>query len=49
MQLIYGGMEAAQAKRGIAEGIATMKRGEGKPAQTVFARLRKKHSFKTKG
>jgi hypothetical protein len=42
-------MEAAQAKQGIAEGIASMERGEGEPAETVFARLRKKHGFKTKG
>jgi hypothetical protein len=48
MQPIYGGMEAAQAKQGIAEGIASMERGEGKPAETVFARLREKHGFKAK-
>jgi hypothetical protein len=49
MQLIYGGVEAAQAKLGIAEGIGSMERGEGKPAETVFARLRKKRRFKAKG
>ena len=42
-------MEAAQVKQGIAEGIASMERGEGEPAETVFGRLRKKHGFKTKG
>jgi hypothetical protein len=46
-QFIRGGIEAAQAKLGIAEGIGSMERGEGKPAETVFARLRKKHRFKT--
>jgi hypothetical protein len=49
MQLIYGGAEAAQAKLGIAQGIASMERGEGEPAEAVFARLRKKHGSKTKG
>jgi hypothetical protein len=42
-------VEAAQTKQGIAEGIASMERGGGQPAETVFARLRKKHGFKTKG
>jgi len=42
-------MESAQAKQGIAEGIASMERGNGEPAETVFGRLRKKHGFKTKG
>jgi hypothetical protein len=42
-------MESAQAKQGIAEGITSMERGEGEPAETVFAGLRKKHGFKTKG
>ena len=42
-------MEAAQAKQGIAEGIASMERGEGEPADKVFARLRKKHGFKANG
>jgi hypothetical protein len=40
-------VEAAQAKQGIAEGIASMEHGEGEPAETVFARLRKKHGLKT--
>jgi PHD/YefM family antitoxin component YafN of YafNO toxin-antitoxin module len=42
-------MEAAQTKQGIAEGIASMERGNGELAETVFGRLRKKHGFKTKG
>jgi hypothetical protein len=44
-----GGMETAQAKQGLAEGIASMERGDGEPAETVFAQLRKKHDFKTQG
>jgi PHD/YefM family antitoxin component YafN of YafNO toxin-antitoxin module len=42
-------VEAAQVREGIAEGIASMERGEGEPAETVFSRLRKRHGFKTKG
>lgn len=40
-------MEAMETQKGIAEGIASMERGESEPAETVFARLRKKHGFKT--
>ena len=40
-------MEAAQSKQGIAGGIASMERGEGESAGTIFTRLRKRHSFKS--
>jgi PHD/YefM family antitoxin component YafN of YafNO toxin-antitoxin module len=39
-------MEAMETQKGIAEGIASMERGQGQPAETVFARLRKKHGLK---
>lgn len=39
-------VETMNAQQGIAEGIASMERGEGESAGTVFARLRKKHGFK---
>ncbi len=42
-------VEEAQTKQGIAEVIASMERGEGEPADKVFARLRKKHGFKANG
>ena len=42
-------VEEAQTKQGIAEGIASMERGEGEPADKVFAQLRKKHGFKANG
>jgi PHD/YefM family antitoxin component YafN of YafNO toxin-antitoxin module len=45
-QAMLEGIESMQAKAGIAEGIASMERSEGEPAQTVFARLRKKHGIK---
>ena len=45
-QAMLEGIESMQAKAGIAEGIASMERGQGEPAQTVFARLRKKHGIK---
>ena len=45
-QQMLEGTEAMQAQAGIAEGIASLKRGQGEPAQTVFARLRGKHGFK---
>jgi PHD/YefM family antitoxin component YafN of YafNO toxin-antitoxin module len=41
-------IEAMETQKGIAEGLASMERGEGEPAETVFARLRKKHGFKAK-
>lgn len=41
-------LEATQARQGTAEGVASMERGEGEPADTVFARLRKKHGFKSR-
>ena len=45
-QAMLEGIEAMQAQTGIAEGIASMERGQGEPAQTVFARLREKHGIK---
>jgi hypothetical protein len=45
-QAMLEGIESMQAKAGIAEGIASMERGQGEPAPTVFARLRKKHGIK---
>jgi PHD/YefM family antitoxin component YafN of YafNO toxin-antitoxin module len=41
-------MEAMETQKGIAEGLASMERGLGEPAETVFSRLRKKHGFKGK-
>ena len=41
-------MEALDTQKGIAEGLASMERGDGEPAQIVFPRLRKKHGFKGK-
>jgi PHD/YefM family antitoxin component YafN of YafNO toxin-antitoxin module len=45
-QAMLEDIEAMQVKAGIAEGIASMERGQGEPAQTVFARLREKHGIK---
>jgi PHD/YefM family antitoxin component YafN of YafNO toxin-antitoxin module len=45
-QAMLEDIEAMQVKAGIAEGIASMERGQGEPAQTVFARLREKHAIK---
>ena len=45
-QAMLEGIEAMQAQVGIAEGVASLERGQGEPAQTVFARLRGKHGFK---
>jgi PHD/YefM family antitoxin component YafN of YafNO toxin-antitoxin module len=41
-------IEMMETQRGIADGLASMERGEGEPAKAVFARLRKKHGFKAK-
>ena len=41
-------IEAMETQQGIAEGLASMERGKGESAETVFARLRKKHGFKDK-
>ena len=38
--------QAMQAQAGIAEGLASMVRGQGEPAEKVFARLRQKHGVK---
>lgn len=45
-QAMMEDVEAMQAHAGIAEGLASMVRGQGDPAETVFARLRRKHGFK---
>ena len=45
-QMMMETMEALETQKGIAEGIASMERGQGQPAETVFARLRKKHALK---
>ena len=41
-------VEAMETRIGVAEGLASMERGNGEPAEVVFDRLRKKHEFKTK-
>ena len=45
-QAMLEAVEAVEVQKGIAEGIASMERGEGESVDTVFARLRKKHGFK---
>ena len=35
-----------QAQVGIPEGLASMVRGQGEPAERVFLRLRQKHGIK---
>jgi hypothetical protein len=45
-QAMLEGIEAMQAHAGIAEGIASLERGQGEPAQKAFARLREKHGIK---
>jgi len=37
--------DRAEAIEGIQKGLESMQRGEGKPAQEVFTRLRKKHNI----
>jgi PHD/YefM family antitoxin component YafN of YafNO toxin-antitoxin module len=44
-QAMLDSLESMDIRRGIAEGIASMERGEGEPADAVFTRLRKKHGF----
>ena len=39
-------IEALQTQAGIAEGLASMARGQGEPAEQVFAKLRQKHGLK---
>ena len=46
-QAMIEAVESMNAQRGIAEGIASMERGEGESAVAVFNRLRKKHGFKS--
>ena len=38
-------IDRAEAIEGIQKGLESMQRGEGKPAQEVFSRLRKKHNI----
>jgi prevent-host-death family protein len=38
-------VDRLQAIEGIQKGLASMQRGEGKPAHEVFTRLRKKHTI----
>jgi prevent-host-death family protein len=38
-------VDRVQAIEGIQKGLESMQRGEGKPAQEVFTRLRKKHNI----
>lgn len=45
-QAMMEDIEAMRARAGIAEGIASMERGEGEPAQKVMARLREKHGIR---
>lgn len=39
-------MEVIESRKGVADGLASMERGEGELAETVFSRLRKKHGFR---
>lgn len=48
-QAMLEDVESLQARAGIAEGIASMERGDGEPAVEAFARLRRKHGLKTPG
>jgi prevent-host-death family protein len=38
-------IDRVEAIEGIQKGLESMQRGEGKPAQEVFTRLRKKHNI----
>jgi prevent-host-death family protein len=38
-------IDRVEAIEGIQKGLESMQRGEGKPAQEVFTRLRKKHTI----
>ena len=38
-------IDRAEAIEGIQKGLESMQRGEGKPAQDVFTRLRKQHTI----
>jgi hypothetical protein len=38
-------VDRLEAIEGIQKGLESMQRGEGKPAQEVFTRLRKKHNI----
>jgi prevent-host-death family protein len=38
-------IDRVEAIEGIQKGLESMQRGEGKPAQDVFTRLRKKHNI----
>lgn len=40
--------EAMEARAGIAEGLASMNRGDGQPAEKAFVRLRQKHGLKSR-
>lgn len=41
-------MEVIEARKEIADGLASMERGGGELAETVFSKLRKKHGFERK-
>ena len=44
-QKLLGLIDRVEAIEGIQKGLESMQRGEGKPAQEVFTRLRKKHNI----
>jgi PHD/YefM family antitoxin component YafN of YafNO toxin-antitoxin module len=44
-QKLLEAIDRLEAIEGIQKGLESMKRGEGKPAQEVFTRLRKKHNI----
>ncbi|MBE7536891.1 MAG: prevent-host-death protein [Opitutaceae bacterium] len=47
-QALLEEFDAMEARIGTAEGIASMHRGEGQPAEKVLSHLRQKHALKTK-
>jgi PHD/YefM family antitoxin component YafN of YafNO toxin-antitoxin module len=46
-QAMIEAVESLDARKGVAEGIASLESGEGEPADIVLSRLRKKHGFKS--
>ena len=48
-QAMIEAAELIDARKGIAEGIASMESGDGEPANIFLSRLRKKHGFKNQG
>jgi PHD/YefM family antitoxin component YafN of YafNO toxin-antitoxin module len=46
-QAMIEAVESLDARKGVAEGIASLESGAGAPADIVLSRLRKKHGFKS--